>query len=264
MVAAARLRRVQDRVAAGRPYANKIAEIVHRVASHAGEIEHPLLEVRRPPERVALVVVTSERGLCGSYNANVLRAAARHAESFEAPVEYIVVGRKGREYLARRGFSIIAAFEGVTLHTTPQEMSAIAQSVRGVYEEKRVDEVHLVYTEFVSTVVHRPKIVPFLPFVAPAAEEGELAAEVDYLFEPEARELLAALIPRYVDTEIYHMLLESLASEQAARMLAMSNASNNAEEMLQQLTLTFHKARQAGITRELLEVVAGAEALKQS
>ncbi|HQK93973.1 MAG TPA: ATP synthase F1 subunit gamma [Armatimonadota bacterium] len=263
MVSAARLQRVQAKVSQARPYADKMAELLRHVAPHAREVSHPLLEVRQPARRVALVAVSADRGLCGSFNSNIIRWTSRFLAEQTVPVELITIGRKVGSFFARRNVPIREQFTGISADSTPAEISVVSSLLRSIYEDETVDEVHILYTEFVNAVVQRPKIMRFLPFEAPA-EMGQAEGryhESEYLFEPSARAVMESLIPRYVDTMIYHLLLESTASEHGARMMAMSNASTNAGELIDHLTLQLNKARQSSITGELLEIVAGADAL---
>lgn len=263
MVAAAKLQRVQAKVAAGRPYADKMSELLHRVAPHAANVEHPLLEVRDPVEHIAVIVMAGNRGLCGSFNSNVLRRAERHLETLEAPSQVISVGRKAGDFMVRRGHEVLRRFDGLSAESPLSDVQELAWMVRDAYESGQVDRVDIIYTEFVSAVEQRPKTLQFLPFQTSSSENVH-AADVEYIFEPDAGALMMALLPRYVDTLIYHLVLESTASEHGARMMAMTNASDNASEVMDNLTLRYNRARQQSITTELLEVVGGANALEQS
>lgn len=262
MVAAARLRRVQDKVAAGRPYAERLEAMIRLVAPYVRKVEHPLLAVRSPVQRVGLVVLTSDRGLCGSYNNNVLRVALRFVEEQRRHgrwVRFLTLGRKGRAFLERRGYDLYESFAQLQETSPFSQFQAVAETIVQWYLSGDVDEVHIAYTRFFSAMRQVPMVVPFLPITPPEAEAVE---EVEYLFEPAAPELLRILIPRYVHNRIYQSLLESIASEHAARMMAMGNATDNAAELIEKLTLQFNKARQASITKEILEVMSGAEALR--
>ncbi len=269
-VAAAKLRRAQDRVAAARPYAEKLAEIMMRVGGHAGEIEHPLLEVR-PAENVVLVVVGSDRGLCGSYNGNLCRRAQRFIEECPHPVKLVTVNKKADAFFRHRQAPILRTFRELSGDSTAVQVAELSSYLRDLYAQGEADEVYVCYNEFVSAVLQQPTIQKFLPFAheaepaldVPAGDEGMPRAETEYIFEPDARAILLELIPAYVDTQVFHVILEATASEHGARMCAMTNATDNAAEMLADLTLTYNKARQAGITTELLEIVSGAEALTE-
>lgn len=264
MVAAARLRRVQERVTAGKPYSDKMQHLVSTLSRAAGQIEHPLME-KRSGGPMALVVIASDKGLCGSYNNNVLRRATNYvAAQKDRSVTLITVGRKATDYFRRRSYDLHASFAQVAVDAPYSEVKAIADCITGAFLKGTVNEVQIAYTEFINTISQRPQLVKFLPIEPPAeaVEGGARPAELEYIFEPPARELLTTLLPRYVDGQVYHVLLESMASEFGARMTAMSNATENAGELIENLTLTYNKARQSTITRELLEVVSGAEALR--
>jgi|SRR5579871_5196018 len=258
MVSAAKLRRAQEAAERARPYAAKLTELFVAVTADAGEATHPLL-ARREERRVDVVVVTSDRGLCGGYNANLLRRAeALLRERAEAEVALTVVGRKGIEYFRRRGRRLIAEHTGI-LTTPAREMAArVTQAETARFAAAETDVVYLVYSRFKSAISQIPTVVPLLPVPLPAGA----GAAVEYLFEPRRPELLALLLPRYVEALATQALLEAIASEHGARMSAMDNATNNAADMIGRLTLSMNRARQAGITTELMEIVSGAEALK--
>ncbi|MER3502090.1 MAG: ATP synthase F1 subunit gamma, partial [Candidatus Fervidibacterota bacterium] len=255
MVAAARLRRVQDRVMAGKPYTEKMRWLVETLAPHLPAIEHPLLQVRSVQRR-GLVVITGDKGLCGAYNNNIIRAAqAFMSQDGAAPFLLYCIGRKGYDFFSRRGFPV-ARFRPQLPVTAPfSEFKAVAEDIVRWFVSGEVDEVHVAYGEFVNALVQRPKIVSLLP-IRPETREKEAPSgtqEREYIFEPQAPALLSLLLPRYVEHQVYHILLESLASENAARMNAMSQAADNAEELIRQLTLQANKIRQWNITKELLE-----------
>jgi F-type H+-transporting ATPase subunit gamma len=263
-VAAARLQRAQQRVAAGRPYAEKLAQALHRVGAAAGDVDHPLLKVREP-ENVCVVVVGSDRGLCGSYNGNLFRFAERFIGGLEGDVRIVTVNRKANDFFLKRQdrYNVIRTFEGLSDQSSAAEISELSTFLRELYETEEVDEVHLCYQQFVSAVSQRPTAQKFLPFATEPHGDGEEGGETEseYIFEPDPRTIMLELIPTYVDTEIYHAILEAAASEYGARMMAMTNATQSATDMIDDLTLTYNKVRQASITTELLEIVAGAEAL---
>lgn len=268
MVAAARLRRVQQRVTAGKPYAERLERLVQTVAPLARDVEHPLLSSERDRAgRTGLVLFSGDKGLCGSFNNNIIRLCHEFVMKSEDPIELITVGRKGRDYFKKRGQPIKVSFPQPGVTASLSEVQAIARAVTGLYTEGEVDEVHIAYTEFENTIKQVPRVVKFLPIEPPSVDqEGDEnpTADQSYIFEPEASRLLAELIPRFVDNQVYRFLLESMASEQGARMTAMSNATENAGELIDDLTLALNKARQAAITKELLEVVSGADALEQA
>jgi F-type H+-transporting ATPase subunit gamma len=258
MVAAAKLRRAQEAAERARPYATKLGELLAAVAAGVEPEAHPLL-ARRGETRIDLLVVTSDRGLCGGYNANLLRATeafVRERAGVSAGVA--LVGRKGLEYYRRRSARILAHRLGI-LTSSPAAIAAeLAGELIGRFTAEETDAVYLVYTHFRSAISQIPTIVPLLPVAAPETA----APPADYIFEPARGELLARLLPRYVEAFVTQALLEAIASEHGARMTAMDNATRNAGDMIDRLTLSMNRARQATITKELMEIVSGAEALK--
>lgn len=260
MVAAARLRRAQENVQQARPYAQRMEALMHRLASAAGTLHHPLLE-QREERRLGVVVFTSDRGLCGSYNVNILRHTMNHLRGRDPEtVRLILLGRKGYAFFRRQPYPILEHHELPSATSALTEMRRISALVRQIFEAGEVDAVDLIYAQFLSIIAQRPWTVRLLPLQPPQREERE--AHLEYLFEPKPEQLLAYLLPRYIDTQIYRALLEAVASEHGARMTAMSNATNNAEDMIERLTLEMNKARQASITKELTEIMGGVEALK--
>jgi F-type H+-transporting ATPase subunit gamma len=269
LVAASRLRRAQDGIIAARPYANTLAEAVSEVGLRAGAEAHPLLDVRLP-ERVTIVALTSDRGLAGGFNANVFRVVQRFmAERTQAqpPAREItleVVGKKGRDYFRRRKLKIGHELPAPTAETAARIARDVAQIVTHAFRSIETDAVYLVYNEFKSAVQQRVVVEPLLPVTGaslPNRAGGETSL-LDFLYEPSKSGLLDALLPLYVESQLYRGLLESMASELGARMTAMESATNNAKEMIANLTLQYNRARQAAITKELMEIVSGAEALK--
>jgi len=258
MVAAARLRRAQEAAERARPYAQKLSEMFAAVAAGVDPALHPLL-ARRDEGRIDVLVLTSDRGLCGGYNSNLLRfTEAFLREKRGLATALVTVGRKGLEHFRRRGGDVVAHKIGV-LTTPPNAMATeLAETLTARFVASESDAVYLVYNRFRSAISQVPTVAPLLP-VAPPADD---VPAVDYIFEPDRAELLGRLLPRYVATQITQALLESIASEHGARMTAMENATNNATEMIGQLTLSMNRARQATITKELMEIVGGAEALK--
>ncbi len=259
MVAAARLRKAQDRAESARPYADKMREVMADLAANVGEIEHPLLEIR-PEINSAYVIIGADRGLAGSYNVNVMHKAVQEIGNRDVEsVRLVLIGKKAVSFFKRRPYPI-AAEPAVSLADVQfADIRAVTAQVRSMFESKEVDAVYLVYARFISPMRQDPTCVQLLPMSTPSGEE---AAHADYIFEPAAEQLLGRLLPRYVDTQVYQALVESNASEQGARMTAMSAATKNAGEMIENLTLQYHKARQQAITREIVEIVSGAEALK--
>jgi F-type H+-transporting ATPase subunit gamma len=267
LIAASRILKAQQRVLAARPYAEQLTSAMEDVARQTGALVHPLLEDRPDPEKAAVFVVTSDRGLAGAYNSNVLRRAERLIGRLRGggiePVLY-VVGRKGQSYFRFRQVPVEKGWEGFSEVPTYDQADDIAKALIEAFREREVDAVHAVYTDFRSALTLRPIDKRFLP-IAPEevrGEGGEPSAE--YIFEPGPARLLDALLPRYVTAKIFHAMLESAASENASRQRAMKAATDNAEDLIKRLTRVANQARQAEITTELMEIVGGAEALKQA
>ncbi|HEX4405197.1 MAG TPA: ATP synthase F1 subunit gamma [Polyangia bacterium] len=263
LVSAARLRGAQDAILAARPYANALVEVISQVAARAGAEAHPLLE-RRDPKRVTLVAITSDRGLAGGFNANVTRAIAKFgAEHPDAELSLEIVGKKGRDYYRRRKLTVKHELPGANGATAGDLSRQVASIVVDAFVNGRTDAVYLVYNEFKSAVQQRVLVEPLLP-VSRAQVAGAVteASPIDFLYEPSKTELLDVLLPQFIESQIHRALLESVASEFGARMTAMENATNNAKEMIAGLTLQYNRVRQAAITKELMEIVSGAEALK--
>lgn len=264
MVAAAKLRRAQDAILKTRPYAQLLDKALSRVAARALADEgavHPLLQPRA--QRLAeVVVITSDRGLAGGFNSNIIRRTQRflteNGDRYER-VDLATIGRKAKDFLRARKLEVRKDFPGVHQGLTYEKAEAIAQEFVARYLAGEVDSVHLCYNEFKSAIAQTPVVVQLLPIEPPAAEAG---ASVDFKYEPSREALLADLLPRQVAMQVWRALLESAASEHGARMSAMESATKNAEEMIAALTLQYNRARQAYVTKELMEIVSGAEALK--
>lgn len=271
LVAAAKLRRAQERALAARPYARELARMLqHLVAAGAGA-QNPLLTRRESPSpQVAYVVITADRGLAGSYNVNVLRAAQAALRGEVRPVRLVAVGRKGRDFFVKRGLKPIREWVGIGEEARWVLAQEMVSELIDLYLKGEVDEVRIIYTEFINAVQQRPREIVLLPVTPPGAEPagatGPAAAHgqatVEYIYEPDAEYVLGKLVPRYVETVFFQTLLEAKASEHGARMTAMGNATDNATELIARLTLQYNRARQAAITKEIAEIVGGAEALK--
>jgi F-type H+-transporting ATPase subunit gamma len=269
LVASARLRRAQTRIEALRPYADRMLELMAVTARASGSVRLPLLE-RREVRRVAVLPVTADRGLAGAFNAQILRRAfalERELRGEGLEVRWLAVGRRGRSSLAFRGYELVQSWQGFTERPEYSDAQAVAHKVAELYANEEIDRVVVIYNHFQSALVQQVTTQDLLPIpehVIQAGEEDdrqEAALRGDFIYEPEPEEILARLLPVYVETELYRALLESAASEQGARMTAMRNASKNAGELIANLTLAMNRARQAEITQEILEVVAGADAL---
>jgi len=260
MVAAARLRRAQENMERARPYAWKLRDVIASLALHTGAGEHPLLEVREPA-RIGIVNVTSDRGLCGSFNSNISRCTVQMFKEFSASeIELFTIGRKGHDFFSKRGYPIYKYFPGVFHELEFSQAAAIGGEIAGRYIEGGFDRIYLVYNEFKNVVQQRIVCEQLLPITP--REVMTAWSPVEYIYEPDPLGVLDRLLPMHVNNQLWRVLLESYASEQAARMNAMENATNNADELVEELTLQFNKARQAAITKELLEIVGGVEGLK--
>jgi F-type H+-transporting ATPase subunit gamma len=259
MIAASKMRKAQERGLAGRPYSEKIEQVIADLAALPDiGLQHPLLQ-RRPVENIAVIHITPDRGLCGGLNANLNRRLASFILEQPKPVRVITVGRKGRDFAVRYGCDLCAEF--IQLGDRPAFLDTlpISHIVIDDYSNGAIDMVYISYAQFVSTMVQRPvmkQLLPVEPAVIPRAEN------VDYIYEPGAEAVLGGLLPRFVEMEIYHAILESIASEQSARMVAMRNATDSANELIGDLTLLYNKARQEAITKELLDITGGVAALE--
>jgi len=291
-VAGSRMRRAQERVLAARPYAEKSRLVLQDLASRtrAGEALHPLLQ-QRPVQRVGLVLITADRGLCGGFNTELIRRASNFILEQGQPVSIIAIGRKGRDFMVRYGRDVIAEFPPLSSQPVLADILPIGRLVISDYtvdpgrpEKLTLDKVFLLYTRFISTLSHRPVLQQLLPIptsmlgsggageqggrgeLPPASMPARTAAPpapaaVDYIYEPSSAGVLDELLPRFVEVQIYQAILESIASEQAARMVAMRNATDNALDIIDELTLSYNKARQAAITRELIDITTSAGAI---
>jgi F-type H+-transporting ATPase subunit gamma len=257
MVATSKMRRAQDRDLAGRPYAEKIQRVLSDLVAHEGGFAHPLL-ARRELKRIEIIHITPDRGLCGGLNSNMNRSTAAFVVEQSSPSVLITIGRKGRDYMLRYGREVRAEFTGIGDRPSLVDTLPISRIVIDAYSNGFADAVYLAYTRFVTTMTQRPVLQQLLP-VEPAPREH--GGQADYIYEPARRLVLAQLLPRFVEMEVYHAILESIASEQSARMVAMRNATENASEVVQDLTLMYNKARQEMITKELLDITGGAEAI---
>jgi F-type H+-transporting ATPase subunit gamma len=255
-VAASKLRRVQARAQESRPYADRMAEVLTEVASRSTGSKHPFL-APRPVRRRLLILVSADRGLAGGLNVNAFRAALGYVR--EGPETVLVtIGRKGRDYFRRLGVQILADVSNTGDRPELRDILPAITVARDEYLKENVDQVALVHTHFVSVARLEPKVTVLVPVEVPERKEG---LRVDYLYEPEPEEVLARLLPRYVEAQVYAAVLDNLASFYSAQMIAMRNATDNAGELINDLTLLRNKVRQATITKELSEIVGGAEAL---
>ncbi|MBZ0284929.1 MAG: ATP synthase F1 subunit gamma [Anaerolineae bacterium] len=276
-VSASRVRKAQARVLASRAYAEKAWEILLNVQSTAtkGVPLHPLLTARSEIKQVMIVLITSDRGLAGAFNSNIIRVALRFAERLGKPARFVTIGKKGRDSLIRMGANVVAEFTGFPADPTIANIAPVARLAIDEFLSGQVDDVFIAYTDFVNTLTQRPVVLSWLPLI-PYATEDQVMSEMiknvpvvsagksDYEYEPNAAAILDEIVPRFTQLQLYQALLESQASEHSARMVAMRNASDNAGQLMSDLTLVYNKARQAAITAEILDIVGGAEALQAS
>ncbi|MBI4691037.1 MAG: ATP synthase F1 subunit gamma [Nitrospirae bacterium] len=263
MVAAAKFRKAQQRMFEMRPYADRMASVLSSLAASADHEIHPLLKLR-PRKNVEVLVITSDRGLCGAFNTNILRAAMNHIstlkkDGFEVGIS--TVGRKARDYYKRRGIQLRKSWTGISGRVAYSNVQEIASDIIESYINETIDEVILIYNEFKSVVAQKIIVTRLLP-LSPIETKEELLSVDNFIYEPSKEEIFSSLLPKNVEIQIFRSLLESQASEEAARMSAMENATQAANDMINSLTLQFNKARQAAITKELMDIVGGVEALK--
>lgn len=267
MIAAAEMRRAQQATLASRNFSEKAREVMRYVATEPGRGKnlHPLLEEREDVKAIAVVLFSADRGLAGAYNVNVIRKATDFVKPFERDgkmVEFLTVGKRGRDLMRRFGKNVVADFSGMGTRPEIVQVSALARAAVDEFLSGRADRVYLAYTDFVNVLRQNPTMKQILPIEQ--AELEHTGPSATYLYEPSPEQILAQVLPRFVEVQIYQALLESIASEQAARMVAMRNATDSAKELIESLTLLRNKVRQASITREILDIVGGAEALRQS
>jgi F-type H+-transporting ATPase subunit gamma len=263
MVSAAKLRGAQQRMEGFRPYAQAFSLMLGNMAGRVEPDIHPFFQKAEPVTRVGLVLMTADRGLCGSFNVNLINTAVKFMREKEAAgidVSLICVGRKGRDFFRRRKIEMAAQYVDVWNKFDFSNAVTVAREVMSIFLSGEVQEVHLIYATFVNMAVQRPKLMQLLPIQPEEAVEA--GPTMEYLFEPPMEQFLEFLLPKYINVLVYHGFLENSASEYAARMTAMDNAQSNCKEMITQLTLVMNKARQAAITKELMDIVGGAEALK--
>jgi len=273
-VAASRMRRAQEAVLSTRPYAQCAWTLLTHLAALRGETEemHPLLQARSV-SKVALVLLTSDRGLCGAFNTNIIRKTLEYIEALSVPVDIVAVGRKGRDIVLRQGRSLVAEFSNLPAQPTLMDVTPIARVALDGFLDGAYDAVWLAYTDFINTLRQEPvvkRLLPLMPtevekqVMAEYVDEAEQVAVPEYIYEPDPRTILDTVVPRFTELQVYQAVLESLASEHSARMVAMRNATENAEALTQDLQLTYNKARQQAITSEIVDIAGGAEALAQA
>lgn len=260
LVSSAKLRRARERAEKSRPYFHTIQETVQDIFSNAEGLKHDFLD-QREVKKSCYIVITADRGLCGGYNINAIKKALESMEK-KASVSVVTVGSKARDYFRNRKYELDGEFTHISESPRYEDAKKISNLVLKLYEKKMIDEVYLVYTQFISTVSQKPEIIKLLPLNM-EKKETEKKETFEYVsYEPSPEGLLNYIVPKYIESTIYGALVESSASEQGARRVAMENATDNAEEMIEKLTLNYNRARQAAITQEIAEIVGGAEALK--
>ncbi|MDR4496252.1 MAG: ATP synthase F1 subunit gamma [Nitrospirales bacterium] len=265
MVAAAKLKRAQDRILSARPYAHKLRDVMGNLSHRVNRESHPLFE-RRDGKKIELVVVTSDRGLCGAFNTNILRRAVEFLEQQSKQGQQVsvsLVGRKSIDFFRRRNWAIRQQWGGVFDRLSYEHALDIGQNIMSQYHEGTFDQLYVVYNEFKSVMQQQVIVEKFLPIEPPQDVETDETSNIGgYLYEPDERDLLETLLPKHFEIQTFRVFLESAAAEQAARMTAMDGATRNAGELIKKVTLFYNKTRQAAITKELMDIVGGAEALK--
>lgn len=263
LVAASKMRKAQDRMAVSRPYAQKIRSVIGHVAASHSEYKNPWLEERSEIRRAGIIVVTTDRGLCGGLNVNLLRHVVREMQQWDArgvDVELSVIGRKGESFFRSTGANVIAVASHITDTPEVRDLIGIVKVMLDAFDDGNLDVVYVAGNEFVNAMVQRPKIRKLLPL---PRDEQQSQGRWDYLYEPDAsRELLDKLLVRYIESQVYQAVVENIACEQSARMVAMKSATENAGNLIKELQLIYNKARQASITREIAEIVGGAAAIE--
>jgi len=259
MIAASKMRKAQERGLQGRPYAEKIEQVIADLAALPETTQHHPLLQRRPIAKIGIVHITPDKGLCGGLNGNLNRRFGSFILEQKIPAKVITIGRKGREFASRAGCNISAEFPGLGDKPAFLDILPISNIVIKEFTEGAIDKVYISYARFVSTMIQKPEMKQLLP-VEPAKIPG--GQNVDYIYEPDAESVLGGLLPRFVEMEIYHAILESIASEQSARMVAMRNATDSANELIGELGLLYNKARQESITRDLLDITGGVTAIE--
>ena len=258
MVAASKMRRAQVKVFDARPYADKVRDVLLHLSERYPEYRHPFL-ISREVKKVGIILVTTDKGLCGALNANLIRQTVRFMLDQKVPTALVTVGRRGRDFMKRFGREILAEMTGLIDRPNLLDIVPAAKVAMDEYLQGRLDQVFVAYNQFVNTMVQKPVIEQIIPCPLPAGVERKQSW--DYLYEPSSEEVLSALLPRYVEALVYHAVLENIASEHSARMIAMKNATDNAKEIIYDLNLTYNKARQASITKEMCEIAAGSAAV---
>jgi F-type H+-transporting ATPase subunit gamma len=263
MVAASKMRKTQDRMRASKPYATKIYNVVRHIARATSEYRHPFMD-KRDVKRIGVIVVTSDRGLCGGLNSNLLRETIRVLREWQhegKEIDLCVIGRKGQAFFKRVGGRVIASIDQLGDKPGVKDIIGAVKVMLDAFYKGEIDALHVVYNEFVNTMTQKPTVKQLLPLPRAEEDKKSLGHHWDYIYEPDAKELLDALLERYIELQVYQAVVENIACEQAAKMIAMKSATDNAGDLIKEFQLAYNKARQAAITQELAEIVGGADAL---
>lgn len=263
MVAASKMRKTQERMRASKPYANKIYGVVKHIARANSEYRHPFM-LDREVKRIGVIVVTTDRGLCGGLNANLLRETIRTARVWKEQgkeVDVAVIGRKGQAFFKRVGGNILGSVEHLGDTPSINDFIGVVKVMIDAFYNGNIDSLHIVYNEFVNTMTQKPIVKQLLPLPQSEDDSTSMGHHWDYIYEPEAKDLLEDILERYIELQVYQAVVENIACEQAAKMIAMKSATDNAGDLIKEFQLAYNKARQAAITQELAEIVGGADAL---
>lgn len=263
MVAAAKLRRAQDNIIKARPYSHKLREVIRDLSGRIDRSLHPLLAVREP-EEIGVIVVSADRGFCGSFNTNIIKAAVREVENLQEidpTIQMVTIGRKASDYFKKRDYTVLQAHNNLFQDLHFSVAASIGEQIIDFYTGEKLDRIYVVYNEFKSAIQQNIIVEQLLPII-PDEAESETASGIEDLYEPDALAVLSGVLPLYINNQMWRIFLESNAAEHGARMTAMENATKNAGELIDSLTLQYNKARQAAITKELLDIVSGAEGMK--
>ncbi|HAT8179618.1 TPA: F0F1 ATP synthase subunit gamma [Legionella pneumophila] len=263
MVAASKMRKTQERMRASKPYANKIYEVIKHIARAASEYRHPFMS-ERETKRIGIIVVTTDRGLCGGLNSNLFRETIRTIRNWQEhgkEVDIAVIGRKGQAFFRRVGGNILGSIDHLGDTPSINDFIGVVKIMLDAYYNGTIDSLHIVYNEFINTMTQKPFVKQLLPLPKSEEDKKTLGHHWDYIYEPEAKELLDEILERYIELQVYQAVVENIACEQAAKMIAMKSATDNAGDLIKEFQLAYNKARQAAITQELAEIVGGAAAL---
>ncbi|NKB46478.1 MAG: F0F1 ATP synthase subunit gamma [Legionellales bacterium] len=263
MVAASKMRKTQERMRQSRPYATRIREVIKHVAASHSEYHHPYLQ-QRPVKKIGLIVISSDRGLCGSLNVNLFREVFKQLGAWQQtgiPADMCLIGRKAEMFFRRSGGNVLGVASNLGDTPNITQLIGVVRVMLDAFDNQQIDELHVAYNEFVNTMTQKPRIVKLLPLPSAEDDAEKLDHYWDYIYEPDAKELLDQLLSRYIELQVYQAVVENIACEQAAKMIAMKSASDNAGDLIKEFQLAYNKARQAAITQELAEIVGGAAAL---